>query len=127
MIPLHAVAGANPQQLRWVVASDPLPPIGTVRRAPGHLGALLHDGVIEELLVRATDMALTLSAGNSWRQYGDQIRDALTDALQDPASWQVEAEANDTTRLTEITTELLAGPIGDLATSHGGSIKLVSV
>ena len=127
MIPLHPVAGDNPQQLRWVTSPDALPAVGTVRWAPGALGVLLHDGVIAELTIRATDMLLTLSDGNNWRHYGDQIREALSDALLAPDSWQIEAGASDAARLTEITVELLAGPIGDLAQSHGGSIELVSV
>lgn len=126
-MPLHAIATANPQQLRWVAAPDSLPPLGTVRRAPGRLGELLERGVIEELVVHNTDMVLTLRAGNSWRQYGDQIRDALADALDNSAGWQVDATTHDTASLVEIATELLAGPIGALARSHGGSIELVSV
>ena len=49
MIPIHATATANPQQLRWVIAADRLPARGAVRRAPGRLGALLDDGVIDEI------------------------------------------------------------------------------
>lgn len=127
MIPLHPVAGPDPQQLRWVTSPDALPAVGAVRWAPGALGALLQAGVIEEMVVCATDMLLTLSAGNSWRRSGEQIRDALAEALRNPASWQIETKADDPTRLTEITTDLLTGPIGDLARSHGGSIELVSV
>ena len=35
--------------------------------------------------------------------------------------------ADNTARLAAITAELLTGPIGSLAESHGGSIELVSV
>jgi NFU1 iron-sulfur cluster scaffold homolog, mitochondrial len=126
MIPIHATATANPAQLRWVVPPENLPPVGTVRRAPDRLGTWLDRGVIDELVVRRADVMITLSAPNSWRELGDQIRDALGDALADPAGWQVDPSTDDT-NLTEIATELLAGPIGALAESHGGSIELVSV
>lgn len=128
MIPIHATATTNPQQLRWVVPAENLPPIGTVRHAPDRLGAWLDRGVIDELVVRGADVLITLSASNSWRELGDEIRDALCDALLDPAGWQVDPSTDDgTAQLTEIANELLAGPIGALAESHGGSIELVSV
>jgi NFU1 iron-sulfur cluster scaffold homolog, mitochondrial len=104
MTPIHAIATADPQQLRWVIGSDPLPPAGTVRRAPGRLGALLDSGVIDEMVVRK----------------------ALSDALLNPAGWRFDASDN-ASQLAAIAAELLAGPIGALAASHGGSIELVSV
>jgi NFU1 iron-sulfur cluster scaffold homolog, mitochondrial len=133
MIPMHATATADPQQLRWVVVADRLPPAGTVREAPGRLGALLDGGVIDEMVVRTApnnggkgEVLITLSARNSWRDRGDDVREALSDALPDPAGWRVDASDN-TAWLAEIAAELLAGPIGALAESHGGSIELVSV
>ena len=126
MIPMHATATADPQQLRWVIAADRLPPAGTVRRAPGRLGALLDGGVIDEIVIRTGEVLITLSGGNSWRKFGDDVREALTDALLDPAGWQVDA-SDSTGQLAAIAAELLAGPIGALAESHGGSIELVSV
>jgi NFU1 iron-sulfur cluster scaffold homolog, mitochondrial len=130
MIPLHATATADPQQLRWVIAADGLPPAGTVRQAPGRLGALLDSGVIDEMVVRAAlnkgEVLITLSAGNSWRELGDDIREALSDALLNAAGWRVDASDN-TSQLAAIAAALLAGPIGALAESHGGSIELVSV
>jgi len=126
MIPLHATATADPQQLRWVIGADGLPPAGTVRQAPGRLGDLLDAAVISEMVVRTADVLITLRAGNRWRELGDDIREALSDALLDPAGWRVDASDN-TSQLAAIAVELLAGPIGALAESHGGSIELVSV
>jgi NFU1 iron-sulfur cluster scaffold homolog, mitochondrial len=126
MIPIHATATADPQQLRWVVAADRLPPAGTVRRAPGRLGAWLDGGVIDEMVVRTADVLITLSAGNRWRELGDDVRAALSDALLEPAEWRIEASDN-TNDLAAMAAQLLAGPIGALAESHGGSIELVSV
>jgi NFU1 iron-sulfur cluster scaffold homolog, mitochondrial len=127
MIPIHATATANPQQLRWVVAHDRLPARGAVHQAPGRLGALVDDGVIDEIAVRTGDVLITLRAGNSWRELGDEVRDALCDALLDPAGWRVDVAPDETTGLAAVAAELLAGPIGALAGSHGGSIELVSV
>jgi NFU1 iron-sulfur cluster scaffold homolog, mitochondrial len=126
MIPIHAIATADPQRLRWVVGADQLPPAGAVRRAPGRLGALLDDGVIDEMLIRTAEVLITLTAGNSWRQLGDDVREALSDALLNPAGWRVDP-ADNASRLAAIAAELLARPIGALAESHGGSIELVSV
>ncbi len=130
MIPIHATATADPQQLRWVIGAGPLPPAGIVRRAPGRLGALLDGGVIDEMIVGPAgdkgEVLITLSAGNNWRERGDDVREALSDALLDPAEWQVDGSGN-ADRVAVIAAELLAGPIGALAESHGGSIELVSV
>jgi Fe-S cluster biogenesis protein NfuA len=126
MIPVHATATTNPQQLRWVVAADRLPARGPVHHAPGRLGALLRDGVIDRIEVRPGDVVITLHSGDSWREWGDDVRQALCDALLDPAGWDVDA-TDDAAGLAAIAAELLAGPIGALAESHGGSIELVSV
>jgi NFU1 iron-sulfur cluster scaffold homolog, mitochondrial len=130
MIAMHATAASNPQQLRWVIARGALPPAGLVRQAPGRLGTLLGDGVIEELVVRNAfgkgEVLITLSAGKTWRDLGGEIRNALSDALQDAAGWQVDSTDKDE-QLAKIAAELLAGQIGALAQSHGGSLELVSV
>jgi Fe-S cluster biogenesis protein NfuA len=125
MIPIHAIATANPAQLRWVVPADRLPPRGAVRRAPGRLGALLDGAVIDELVVGTTDILITIGAAGSWRELGDEIRAALGEALLDPAAWTVDASSGP--ELETVAAELLAGSVGALAASHGGSIELVSV
>jgi len=127
MIPLHATATANRQQLRWVIPPDRLPSDGTVRQAPGRLGSLLNGGVIEQIVVRSGGVLITLAAGYSWRELGDDVREALCGALLDLEGWRVEASPANVQQLATITAELLAGPIGALAESHGGSIELVSV
>lgn len=127
MIPLHATATGNPRQLRWVVAPDRLPPLGIVQHAPGSLGALLKSGLIAEIVVCATDILITVGETRSWREVGDDIRTALTEALVDPAGWRVGQSMSSEAQLTTIAEEVLAGPIGELASSHGGSIELVSV
>jgi Fe-S cluster biogenesis protein NfuA len=83
--------------------------------------------VIDEIEIRTTDMLITLRAEKSWRELGDDVREALCDALLEPAGWHVESALDDAGRLSAIAAELLAGPIGELAESHGGAIELVSV
>lgn len=125
MIPVHATATATPQQLRWVVPAEHLPGRGRVRRAPGQLGALMDGGVITSMQVRADDVLITLAPDDDWRAYGDDVRRALCDALTDHDGWQVDAP--DAASLADVTAELLAGPVGTLAASHGGSIELLAV
>lgn len=125
MIPLHAIATADPRQLRWVISPDRLPARGVVRGAPGRLGALLDSGVITELVVGAGDILITIGAGGSWRDLGDDVREALGAALLDPQGWTVDESCGPD--LQSAAAELLAGPVGALAASHGGSIELVSV
>ncbi|CQD10545.1 Fe/S biogenesis protein NfuA [Mycobacterium lentiflavum] len=127
MIPLHATATEDPRQLRWVVAAEQLPARGTVRVAPGRLGALLHARVIDEIVVSGAGILITLGAAGTWRELGDDIREALSGALQDPAGWTVDETPVTAGALTAAVTELLAGAVGALAASHGGSIELVSV
>lgn len=127
MIPIHATATSDPQRLRWVVPPGNLPSAGTVRQAPGRLGAWLDDGVITELVVGSTDVLITLGAGKTWRAFGDGIREALGEALLDSADWQIDPPVDTADRLAATVTELLTGEIGALAQSHGGSIELVSI
>jgi Fe-S cluster biogenesis protein NfuA len=127
MIPIHATATADPRQLRWVVGADRLPPHGTVLRAPGRLGELLDDGALDHVEVRSGDVLITLSSGRNWREMGDDVRQALSEALLEPAGWHVDPTTDDTAELTAVVAELLAGPIGALAESHGGTIELASI
>ncbi|WP_067973160.1 NifU family protein [Mycolicibacter icosiumassiliensis] len=126
MIPMHAVATDDPQRVRWVLDHDQLPAAGRVLQAPGRLGELQDDGVIDELTVTGSEIAIRLSVQQSWRALGEEIRIALDEALREPARWQVTpAEcAGDLTRAVQ---DLLDGPIGDVAASHGGAIELVEV
>ena len=72
-------------------------------------------------------MLITLSAGHRWRELGDDVREALYVALLDPTGLAGSTASSDTDQLAAIAAELIAGPIGALAESHGGSIELVSV
>jgi len=126
MIPMHAVATDDPQRVRWVIDHDHLPAPGRVQWAPGRLGQLQDDGVIEELTVAGSEIAIMLGPQQSWRAHGEEIRAALDEALREPGRWRV-APAEPTDDLTRAVQELLDGPIGDIAVSHGGAIELVEV
>lgn len=126
MIPMHAVATGDLQRVRWVVVHDRMPARGRVRSAPGRLGQLQADGVIDELTVDGADITITLSAQQSWRARGEEIRVALDEALREPAGWRVEPSER-TSEIARAAEELLSGPIGELAASHGGAIELVGV
>jgi NFU1 iron-sulfur cluster scaffold homolog, mitochondrial len=127
MIPIHATATADPAQLRWTVAAESLPPRGTVRGAPGRLGALLDARVIDDVVVEVGGILITIGAGHSWRADGDDVREALSAALVAPDVWTIDESSVTASTLEAATAQLLAGQVGALAASHGGSIELVSV
>ena len=127
MIPIHATATNDPQRVRFVVPAATLPARGAVRHAPGRLGEWLKRGVISEIWVQDAAVLVTLSDGNSWRDFGEDIRDALVDALHETVDWQVVAATDGDDAISEVVAELLAGPVGAYAQSHGGTIELVAV
>ena len=126
MIPLHATATSDPRQLRFVVPAAHLPPRGVVRAAPDRLGDWLRCKVIDEIVVADSGVLVTLATGQAWRDVGDEIRDAVADALAQPG-WQVGPATGDDDRVAGIVRELLAGHLRAYAQSHGGTIELVSV
>jgi Fe-S cluster biogenesis protein NfuA len=126
MIPLHATATSDPRQLLFVVPAGNLPPRGVIRAAPDGLADWLRRGVIEEMVIGDTGVLITLCHGHAWREVGDGIRQSLADALAD-SGWRVEASIDDDDRLAGVVRELLDGPIGAYAQTHGGTIQLVSV
>ncbi|BBY21618.1 NifU family protein [Mycobacterium stomatepiae] len=127
MIPIHATATEDPRRLRWVVPAEQLPPRGRVRVVPGRLGALLDAGVIDEIVVAGNGILITIAAAGGWREVGDDIREALGEALLDSAGWTVDETSFPAGKLEVAVEELLSGSVGALAASHGGSIELVSV
>jgi NFU1 iron-sulfur cluster scaffold homolog, mitochondrial len=126
VIPLHATATSDPQQLRFVVPPAHLPPRGVVRAAPDRLTDWLSRKVIDSIVVADSGVLVTLATGQSWRDVGDEIRDALADALTQ-SGWQVGPATGDDDRVAGIVHELLAGQLGAYAQSHGGTIELVAV
>ena len=73
------------------------------------------------------DILITVGGANSWRAVGDEVREALGEALLDRQGWTVDESPVPAAELARIAAELLAGPVGAIAASHGGSIELVAV
>ncbi|WP_370893662.1 NifU family protein [Janibacter sp. GXQ6167] len=109
--------------LRWVV-SERLP-AGRLLDAPGDLGVLLREGVIADATLEPYAVVVRAGAGTSWSHVGERVRRALAFALGDLSTWEVEADPDGV--LTQIVREVLAGPVGDLARSHGGDIEVITV
>ncbi|CAJ1499010.1 NifU family protein [[Mycobacterium] kokjensenii] len=126
MIPMHATDTGDPRRVRWVITGARLPAHGRVRHAPDRLGRLQADGVIEEMTVDGSGIVITLDPRHGWRACGEQIRVALDEALRRPGDWEVDA-SDRSGEIARVSAELLDGPIGALAASHGGAIELLEV
>jgi len=128
-IELHPEAGADPEEVRWVVAADNLPVPGRVVRAPGDLGDLLAAGALAEVRVLPGCVVTRAPSPVDWRRLGPAVRHALSTGLAEPGRWEVaapDAEAGDRA-LTVAVRRLLAGDLGAYLRSHGGSLELVDV
>ncbi|MFC4148709.1 NifU family protein [Micromonospora mangrovi] len=130
MIPIHPqpVPGYA-EQLRWMTPAGVLPFTGVAANLPASLAALRDDGTLAQVRVEPAAIVTTLHPGRQWSRDGARVRTALHAALADPAGW---APANssgepDDGPLRDAAQQLLNGPVGDLARSHGGHIELVDV
>ena len=122
MIAIHAERVIDDERaVRWVIPAGTLA-VGRVRSAPGRLGELLADGTLSDALVEHTAVWLWMPAGDSWASYGAAVQSALRDALADPDDWIVDAAPGEV--LARVTTDLLAGSVGDFVRSHGGSVSV---
>jgi Fe/S biogenesis protein NfuA len=121
VIGIHAerVAGDD-HVVRWVVPAGLLT-AGRVRRAPGRLGEMLCEGTFADVLTENSAVWLWLRDGLSWSSYGATVQSALREALADPDDWLVEPAPGEV--LDCVTTDLLAGSVGDFIRSHGGSVS----
>ena len=109
----------EPQAVRWVMPADTLP-VGQVRRAPGRLGEMLSGGMLSAALVESTAVWLWLREGLSWKDCGTEVQAALRQALAHRDGWTVDPAPGEV--LVRVTTDLLAGSVGDFVRSHGGSV-----
>lgn len=126
VVAIHPESTPDPKTLRWVVSHRRLPFVGTVSSAPG-LDELT--GVVQKVTARTDSLLVTLAAGRSWQQDGSAVRSALGRALSETTRWQGgddSRELDDDAALAMFATELIDGPIGEIARAHGGSIELVS-
>jgi Fe/S biogenesis protein NfuA len=106
--------------VRWVVPAGSLP-AGLVRRAPGALGAMFDDGTLAAGLVEHTAVWLWLSEGQSWSRHGRAVQAALPGALAEPDGWTVQPAPGEV--LERVIADLLAGSVGEVVRSHGGSVS----
>ncbi|SER90263.1 Fe-S cluster biogenesis protein NfuA, 4Fe-4S-binding domain [Propionibacterium cyclohexanicum] len=128
VISVHPERTANPDTLRWVVCHIPMPFAGPLQTAPG-LGELIGT-VVSRARVNADSIDITLAPGHDWRADGAAVRHGLVVALARTDEWVGGADASrlgpdDVLRLCAC--ELIDGPVGAIATVHGGSIELVDV
>jgi Fe-S cluster biogenesis protein NfuA len=130
MIPIHPQPSpGRPEQLRWITPAGVLPFTGVPAAVPEPVAALLAEGVLADIRVEVAAVVTTLSTGRNWARDGSRVRSALHAALDNPAGWTVGGACGDTLDepLRTATEALLAGAVGDLALSHGGSIQLLDV
>lgn len=111
-----------PELLRWVTTAR-LPAVGRLRAAPGELGELLASGVLSEVLVEINALWTRLP-GADWDTHGVRVRDAITTAARDLASWQVEAAGDELLEL--VARDVIDRTLGAYIASHGGQITLRS-
>lgn len=131
MIPIHPqpVPGHS-DRLRWIVPPDALPCAGPLAGVPGPLAALLDDGTLAGVTAEPGAVVTSLGAGRTWTGAGARVRTALHAALEDPDGWTPAPDADGDggdALLRAAVTELLTGPVGGVARSHGGGIELVGV
>ncbi|MFF8534424.1 NifU family protein [Streptomyces sp. NPDC015532] len=131
MIPLHPqqVPGRS-DRLRWVIPAGILTGTGALAEVPEPLAALLSDGTLAQIALEGEAVVTCLGADRTWPGEGARVRTALHAALDDPAGWIPAtgiAPCDDDALLYGAAREVLAGPVGDFARSHGGSIDLVGV
>lgn len=120
----------DPAVLRWVVPDGLLPFVGSVRRAPALLQALLDDGTVAGLEVAPGAVLTLLGEGRSWTADGPRVRSALVDALGLPDRWEPDAGAvglGPDEALKAAAVDIAEGPIEAIATRHGGSFTVASV
>lgn len=131
MVPLHPQrCPGEPDRLRWLVPAGALSVTGPLAAVPEPLAALRADGTLAEILAEPAAVLTRLGAGRSWATEGPRVRTALHAALDDPAGWRpvsaAGSQAGDAV-LRATVRELIDGPVGEFAASHGGRIELVDV
>jgi len=126
-VPMHPEAGADAQEVRWVVPAGILPLVGEVASAPGALGALLADGTVASMVVQPRAVAIRLADGCDWGAWAACVRDALAEALLRPQAWVPTVATTDDDVLRAALQDVIDGPAGDFVRSHGGEVAIVAV
>ena len=141
MVPVHPESCPDhSDRLRWITPPGVLPFVGRVAMLPRPLRDLLDEGVLVEVTAEPGAVLTQLGPGRSWSQDGPRVRTALHAALAEPDDWapvsRVDGPAVSTAdgggecddeALRAVAREVLGGPVGQMARTHGGSIDLVDV
>ncbi|MFI1164421.1 NifU family protein [Streptomyces sp. NPDC020801] len=120
----------RPDRLRWMIPAGTLTGTGPPAGVPAPLAALLADGTLTGVTVEPAAVVTVLGTDRHWTQEGPRVRTALHAALDDPTGWILPAGTGprrDDALLYAAARDVLAGPVGDFARSHGGRIDLVDV
>ena len=130
MVPVHPQrCPDDPEQLRWIIPGGVLSTTGVPAAVPAPLAALLADATLAEILVEPAAVVTRLGPGRNWLTEGARVRTAIHAALDDPTGW-IPANGvrqHDDEALRATARQLLDGPVGRFARSHGGGIELVDV
>lgn len=129
LVPVHPEAvDTDERVLRWRTPAGVLTFVGTVAAAPGELGALLEDSVLESMTAEPDAVHMRLAPDRDWRTEGTRVRRALQSALRTPEQWIPGAGAGteDDDLLRGAVRQVLAGEVGDYVRSHGGEITLLA-
>lgn len=131
MIPIHPQRlPGDPHRLRWIIPTGILAGTGQVVSAPEPLAGLLADGTLAEITVEPAAVVTRLCPGRGWTRDGARVRTAMHSALAQPTAWALARESggqHDDALLHAAARELLDGPVGAFARSHGGTVELVDV
>lgn len=123
---LHPERTADPAVLRWLVHGVVLPFAGPLVSAPGLDGLLGSE--LEGVEADPGCLLVTAAPGRDWHELGPLVRTALITALKDVDAWVPGPHAQrlgPDEALRWCAQELIDGPVGEIATAHGGSIELV--
>ncbi|MCV7266554.1 NifU family protein [Mycolicibacterium poriferae] len=104
---LHPEVTEDPQTLRWVTDTGALP--------DGLADQLLADGTLTAVEIGQGEIRTRLAPGHTWTGAGPAVRTALFRALSTPSE------------LRHQIAQLMAREVEPLVTSHGGTIRVISI
>lgn len=110
---LHPEATEDPQTLRWVTDTTSFP--------DGLAEDLIADGTLAAVDIGPGEVRTRLAPGHTWSAAGPAVRTALFQALSTAQT----VDPDDDLHLQ--IARLVAREVEPLVTSHGGTIKVVSV
>ncbi|MDY6997843.1 MAG: NifU family protein [Actinomycetota bacterium] len=106
---LHPEATEDPSTLRWITDTTALP--------DGLAEDLMTDGTLDAVDIGDGEIRTRLAAGRSWATAGPAVRTALFQALCAPQRSDLHHQI----------AQIVRCEVEPLASSHGGTIRVVSV